>query len=81
MEIEKIETRECESTLAQIVLIGLSIILIVLSVSLVLGILAGKETKTLGILMGVAFLVLGIMLGTLKSGFIAKEVVTAIEEK
>ncbi len=81
MEIEKIETSECESALAQVVLIGLSIIMIVLSVSLISGILAGKETKTIGTLMGVAFVVLGIMFGTLKKGFIAKEVVTAIEEK
>lgn len=81
MEIEKIETEECESALAQIVLILLSIIMVIISVSLLSGILTGKDSKTIGTLLGIAFVVLGIMFGTLKSGFIAKEVVTAIEEK
>lgn len=81
MEIEKIETEECESVLAQVVLIVLSIIMVIISVSLLSGILTGKDAKTIGTLLGIAFVVLGVMFGTLKSGFIAKEVVTAIEEK
>lgn len=81
MEIEKIETRERESALAQLILIGLAIIVIILSVRIILEILFGGETKVIGTLIGIALLVLAMILGVLKKGFIAEEIVTAIEKK
>jgi uncharacterized membrane protein YqjE len=82
MKIVNIETKEeRESLLFQLILVVLSIIVMALSVLIILEVISGGEIKLIGTLIALSIFIIAMIIWAIKKGFIAEEIVTAIENE
>ncbi|MBI5389731.1 hypothetical protein HZB01_05130 [Candidatus Woesearchaeota archaeon] len=84
MNIERIESKERESTAAQIAIILLSIAVFYIFGMLLWNLLFAQKsveelTKIGGIYLGIGTILIGVILGLIKKGVIPEEKVTAYE--
>ena len=85
MKIEKIERKEKNSLAAHVSLTILGLIQVILALLIIRYIWIMESSNkeiiiTIGTLLGVSFIVFGIMFAILRKGYVADEIVTAIEE-
>jgi len=79
MKIKEIRVEKRESIPAQFAIIILAVLEMILSLTVILLLFTGGETRTIGMILGAALILLAVLFALLKKGFIYPETVIGVE--